>query len=600
MPRTRFAWHLFVLWCALAAAVVVVCQWLASVELARLADAMQVRRMADVGATLVALLRADGDDAEFAAAAREMERAGGLSIDRFGADGQPSMAGARDGAEERSDGGTGAGTTLDPSAVEEAIDGRASNSSRYDAGAGRRMVSVAVPVMREGRTRAIIRVSAPSADASLSAGQRRLLVGGAATAITALILGWLLARGAARPVEEISRAASRLADGETATVLPASDVGEVAAIAEAVGRLRRQLEERGRTIGRQGTQQEAVLGSMIEGVLAVDARQRILSLNRAAADLLGIDTSGVLGRPIQEVVRNADLRRFALEAIDRGDQVEEDILLRAARDRIIRVRGTPLRDPSGEGGAVMVVEDITDIRHLENVRRDFVANVSHELKTPVASIKGFVETLLEDRVEDPDDRRRFLEIVGRQADRLGMIIEDLLALSRIEEVEGVGNLPVEEARVADLLEVVATECGPRAQPRSIRIETECPADLRAAVNSPLLEQALINLVDNAIKYSDPGSPVRVSGSATDGTVELSVRDEGAGIAAEHLPRLFERFYRVDKGRSRKLGGTGLGLSIVKHIVQAHGGTVSVDSAPGLGSTFRIVLPVRRVPPTGDA
>lgn len=602
MPRTRFAWHLFAVWCALVAATVVVCQWLASVELARLADALQVRRMTDAGAALVALLPAgdDGEDAAFLTLGRQTGRAWGMTIDRFEADGQPVPATVPDGGEERPDGARGAGAALEPAAVAEALEGRTSSSSRYDAGEGRRMVSVAVPVVRDGRTTGIVRVSAPSADAALSAGQRRLLVGGAVAAVAALVLGWLLARGAARPVEELARAASRLADGETATTLPASDVGEVAALAEAVGRLRRQLEERGRTIGRQGTQQEAVLGSMIEGVLAVDARQRILSLNRAAADLLGIDASGVVGRSIQEVVRNADLRRFALEAIDRGDQVEEDILLRAARDRILRVRGTPLCDPSGEGGAVMVVEDITDIRHLENVRRDFVANVSHELKTPVASIKGFVETLLEGRVEDPADGRRFLEIVGRQADRLGMIIDDLLALSRIEEVEGVGNLPVAEVLVAELLGAVATECAPRALARSIHVETDCPAGLRAEVNSPLLEQALINLVDNAIKYSDPGGLVRVGAVDGGDTVEFSVRDEGAGIAAEHLPRLFERFYRVDKGRSRKLGGTGLGLAIVKHIVQAHGGTVAVDSQPGRGSTFRITLPVRHGRPAGGA
>ena len=597
MPRTRFAWHLFVLWCALAAVIVAACQWWASLELARLADAMQARRLADAGATLVAMFPFDGDETGFEAITREMERASGVSIDRFGPDGQPALPRPGESAIERPEEGFRNGAALDPSAISAACSGQASSSSRYDAGAGRRVVSVVVPVVRDGGTRAIVRVSAMAADAPLSAGQRRLLVGAFTTAVVALAIGWLLARAAARPVEEIARAATRLAEGETATVLPASDVGEVAALAAAVGGLRRQLEERGRTIGRQGTQQEAVLGSMIEGVLAIDARQRILSLNRAAADLLGIASTGIVGRPIQEVVRNADLRRFALEAIDRGDQVEEDILLRAARDRILRVRGTPLRDPSGERGAVMVVEDITDIRHLENVRRDFVANVSHELKTPVASIKGFVETLLEGGVEDPADRRRFLEIVGRQADRLGMIIEDLLALSRIEEVEGVGDLPVEEARVAELVESVATECRPRALSRSIHLETECPAGLVARVNSPLLEQALINLVDNAIKYSDPGGRVLVRATDSEGSVELSVRDEGAGIAAEHLPRLFERFYRVDKGRSRKLGGTGLGLSIVKHIVQAHRGSVSVDSAPGRGSTFRIVLPSRHTDPS---
>ncbi|MFM8803954.1 MAG: ATP-binding protein, partial [Planctomycetia bacterium] len=338
-----------------------------------------------------------------------------------------------------------------------------------------------------------------------------------------------------------------------------------------------QLVERGLTIGRQGTQQEAVLGSMIEGVLAIDARQRVVDINRAAAELLGVDPTRAIRRSLQEVVRNPDLRQFALRAIDCREPVEDDLLLRGARDRTIRLRGTALRDVSGEGGAVIVLNDVTDMQRLENVRRDFVANVSHELKTPIASIKGFVETLIDGAGDDPADTRRFLDIIARQADRLASIIEDLLALSRIEQSEGTGNLPREPVKIADLLSAVTVDCLPRADERSIRLDVTCDDRLAVEVNAPLVEQALINLVDNAIKYSDPGRTVWItaaveSRSSADEAVLIGVRDEGCGIEAEHLPRLFERFYRVDKARSRKLGGTGLGLSIVKHIVQAHDGT----------------------------
>jgi two-component system phosphate regulon sensor histidine kinase PhoR len=229
------------------------------------------------------------------------------------------------------------------------------------------------------------------------------------------------------------------------------------------------------------------------------------------------------------------------------------------------------------------------------VRRDFVANVSHELKTPVASIKGFVETLLDGAADDPEDRRRFLDIVARQADRLEAIIEDLLALSRIEQSEGAGTLPLETTAIAALLGEAVTDCLPRATERSIRLEVECDADLQAAVNAPLVEQALINLIDNAIKACEVDDTIRVSAriapDATGGTaLEIEVHDEGCGIEPAHLPRVFERFYRVDKGRSRTLGGTGLGLSIVKHIVQAHGGTVGVESTPGVGTTFTLRMP----------
>jgi two-component system phosphate regulon sensor histidine kinase PhoR len=385
-------------------------------------------------------------------------------------------------------------------------------------------------------------------------------------------------------VAELRHAAAQLAAGRVDAPLPATDLAELADITAAFGLLREQLVESGLTIGRQGTQQQAVLGSMIEGVLAIDARQRVLGINRAAADLLDVDLERIIGRPLQEVIRNPDLRRFALLAIDCREPVEDDLVIHGVRDRTIRLRGTALRDTSGDGGAVIVLNDVTDVQRLENVRRDFVANVSHELKTPVASIKGFVETLLDGAADD----RRFLEIVARQADRLAAIIEDLLALSRIEQREGAGTLPVEPWPLLTILTTAAEDCRPRAADRSIRLVVDCSPDLTATVNGPLLEQAVINLVDNAIKYSEPGKTVWLA-AARDQSTTIRIRDEGCGIAAEHLPRLFERFYRVDKARSRQQGGTGLGLAIVKHIVQAHGGTVSVESTPGVGTTFTLRL-----------
>ena len=321
-----------------------------------------------------------------------------------------------------------------------------------------------------------------------------------------------------------------------------------------MGLLREQLVERGLTIGRQGTQQEAVLGSMIEGVLAIDARQRVVGMNRAAAELLGADLDGVIRRPLQEVIRNPDLRRFALRAIDCREPVEDDFVLPGPTDHTIRVRGTALRDPSGEGGAVIVLNDVTELERLERVRRDFVANVSHELKTPVASIKGFVETLLDGAIDDADDARRFLDIVARQADRLEAIIEDLLSLSRIEQSEEIGSLPLERTMILDVLLAARSDCLPRAADRGVPIEIECSDSLVATVNGPLLEQAVLNLIDNAIKYGGRDTPIRVRASLEPDDkkaltiLTITVRDEGCGIESEHLPRLFERFYRIDKGR----------------------------------------------------
>jgi len=596
MPRTRFVWHLFAGWCALVAAVLAACFWLSSVQLARLADEAQLRRMSDAAFGLAAVLpveasaiTADG----FAAAAREIARTSSVAMDVLDLDGNVRFGtAAADPAATRLNRGLEAitGPLLD-----EARAGKVVRASRYDATSGKRVVVVARPLGPPTAPTGILRVTADTAqpDRELSAAQRRMLGGYLVAAALAIVAAYAVSRRAGRPVKELAAAATRLAAGAFDTPLPVSEQAELSDLASAIDVLREQLVERGLTIGRQGTQQEAVLGSMIEGVLAIDARQRVVSINQGAAELLGLDPVKVMRRPLQEVVRNPDVRRFALLAIDCREPVEDNLVIHGVRDRTIRLRGTALRDVSGDGGAVIVLNDVTDIQRLENVRRDFVANVSHELKTPIASIKGFVETLLDGAADNPADNRRFLEIVARQAERLEAIIEDLLALSRIEQSEGAGNLPLERVRIADVLAAAAADCLPRARDRSIRVEAGCAATIEADVNPALLEQAVINLVDNAIKYSDPGDTIWVSAGLEpdpEGAVMIVVRDDGCGIDAEHLPRLFERFYRVDKARSRKLGGTGLGLSIVKHIVQAHGGTVAVESQPGVGSTFTIRLP----------
>jgi len=584
MPRTRLAWHLFVGWCLVVVVLVAASISLGSVQLASLTDTSQRERLVSLGRGLAAMAeRAEtGPDslARFAVAA-------GIEVEVL--DGQGAAHAPSALAQERG--------LVDGTILADARQGRIGSGGWYDDAARQRWIVVAVPDGPPGNPpERIILVSADASasDRSLWQAQRMLAGGCAGCALLALVGGWLVARQAARPVEFLTAAAAKLAAGDVDAALPTCEIAELAGLAAALGRLREQLVERGLTIGRQGTQQEAVLGSMIEGVLAIDARQRIVGMNRAAADLLDVELDAVLRKPLQDVVRNPDLRRFALLAIDCREPVEDDLVLRGPRDRTIRLRGTALRDVSGEGGAVIVLNDVTDIERLETVRRDFVANVSHELKTPVASIKGFVETLLDGAMDDPADTRRFLGIVSRQADRLAAIIEDLLALSRIEQSEGVGNLPLERARIGDIFAAVVADCGRRAHERSIALETRCAEDVTAEVNPPLLEQAIINLVDNAIKYSDPGDTVRLEADLEPGKVgsELVIRvaDDGAGIAAEHLPRLFERFYRADKARSRTLGGTGLGLAIVKHIVQAHGGTVAVESTPGVGSVFTVRLP----------
>ncbi len=572
MPRNRFVWHVFAGCCALVAATAAAACWIASIQLAGLADAALRDRLADAGRGIAAVALASGgsiDHAAFEAGTRSLRESSRIDC---------RLIDATAGADAAGD-----------DTVAAARGGSVASRSRYDSRSGRRSVEVALPIRSSPPSVILVTADAADSDRQLAEWQRTLLLGCLTVTAAAAAIAYALARHLARPVDSLRMAAARLASGDVRADPPATDVAEFADIAAALVGLREQLVERGLTIGRQDTQQEAVLGSMIEGVLAIDGRRRIIGINRAAADLLDVEAEQAAGRPMQDVIRNPDLRRFALTAIDCREPVEDDLLLRGIRDRTIRLRGTALRDASGDGGAVIVLNDVTEVQRLENIRRDFVANVSHELKTPVASIKGFVETLLDGAADDPADNRRFLEIVARQADRLAAIIEDLLALSRIEQSEGSGTLPMEPRPLLAILEAAAEDCRPRAIERSIRLDVECPPDLTATVNGPLLEQAVINLVDNAIKCSEPGKTVWLSASR-DGGGLIRVRDEGCGIAAEHLPRLFERFYRVDKARSRQQGGTGLGLAIVKHIVQAHGGTVAVESTPGVGTTFTLRLP----------
>ncbi len=477
--------------------------------------------------------------------------------------------------------------------IARALQGEESRATRHSATLSERMLYVATPVRREGKVVGVVRsaIAADEIDARLSRQRRDVALVGLLIFAAAIPVLWLVSRRVVRPVIEIGRAARRLADGDAAAELPSSEVAELSALADAIRSLARQVEERSHLMGRKGYEQEAVLASMVEGVLAVDPQERVISLNRAAAELIGSPQAEVLGRNLHEVLRNADLRRFASQALGSDESIEDDVVLHGDADKTLRIRGTALRDAAGRGvGAVIVLHDVTRANHLENIRKDFVANVSHELKTPIASIKGFVETLLDGAMAQPEDATRFLQIIAKQADRLGSIIEDLLSLAKIEQSERAADLRVQETALREVVESALVDCHANAAARQIQIEIECDPAIRAALNPPLMEQAVSNLLDNAVKYSEPGDQVRVVVQKSANEVTIAVVDQGCGVEREHLPRLFERFYRVDKARSRKLGGTGLGLAIVKHIVQAHRGRITVESTVGQGSTFTIHLP----------
>ena len=364
-------------------------------------------------------------------------------------------------------------------------------------------------------------------------------------------------------------------------------------MAESLNQMAEELDDKLRTLTHERNEREAVLASMVEGVVAVDTEERVIAVNAAAARLLDTDPEAAEGKAIQEIVRNPDLQHIVAQTLDGHTPVEADIVMRVgAEDRNLQANGTLLRgdDDGRDAGAVVVLNDVTRLKRLEAVRRDFVANVSHELKTPVTSIKGFAETLEDGALDDPAAARRFVHIIAGQADRLNSIIEDLLALSTLEQSTDSPLLQLEEADLCDVVSVALEVCGPKAEAKDITLRQECAGNVSTRVSPPLLEQAVVNLVDNAVKYSSEGGEVVISVAEGEDEIVVSVSDQGQGVSREHLPRLFERFYRVDKARSRDMGGTGLGLAIVKHIAQIHGGRVSVDSVVGRGSTFRVHLP----------
>jgi two-component system phosphate regulon sensor histidine kinase PhoR len=334
----------------------------------------------------------------------------------------------------------------------------------------------------------------------------------------------------------------------------------------------------------------AILAGMVEGVVAVDREERVVHANAAAQAILGIDGRLALGRRIWEVTRVVEVSEALGEAMRQNRvRVSEVRIPTPQKDQVIQLTATPLRNAGDQiDGAVVVLHDVSELRQLESVRRDFVANISHELKTPLTAIRGLVETLIDDRKMDRDTHDRFIEKIRDQSTRLSNLVSDLLTLSRLET--GAGGLRFE---AMDLRETVAESCRTQvhaAETKQVQLLSGLPdAAVTIDGDAEAMRELVDNLVSNAIKYTPSGGRVDVKLSTENGSAVLEVADTGIGIPPEEQSRVFERFYRVDKARSRQLGGTGLGLSIVKHVALAHGGSVSLKSATGRGSTFRVQL-----------
>jgi len=475
--------------------------------------------------------------------------------------------------------------------VRMARDSGVGNSIRYSSTVSQRMMYVALMPETAGDSGMVVRtsISIERIDEVLGLLRTRFVVGGLVVAVLAALVSLFYSRRITLPLEHLKRGAERFARGKFKLKLAVVGSDEIATLAQAMNAMADEISRKLDTITEQRQTQEAIMTSMVEGVVAVDRDERVLSINRAAADFF--ETSGMdsTGRFLHEVVRNSAMQQLVAEILTTGESVAAELSTGGKKVRYLQASGSILHDANGTAlGAVVVLNDVTRIQELESVRRDFVANVSHELRTPITLIKGYVETLQEGALQKPEDAEKFLEVIARHTDQLNQLIEDLLSLSRIEQSP---RIEFESGPLSKDLDMAVTECEPKAREKGITLTIEGKRDYDLLANHHLIQRAISNLIDNAVKYSPQGAPVEVKVSQADNEVVIDIVDHGCGIDSRHLPRIFERFYRVDKARSRELGGTGLGLAIVKHIVQTHRGRVTVDSTVGKGSVFSIHLPI---------
>jgi two-component system, OmpR family, phosphate regulon sensor histidine kinase PhoR len=399
---------------------------------------------------------------------------------------------------------------------------------------------------------------------------------------------WLLARSFVRPFRELREGAERIAGGDYGHRVQGGVWRDSRELARSFNEMSTRLAGQIDRLEAERGQLRAILGGMAEGVVAVGEGHRVLFANAAAGKMLEFDPTGGIGRPLYEMVRQPAVQAIIERAFKTGQPQREEMEFHNPASRHVRVYIAPL-SADGEPAAVLVLDDTSELRRLERLRQDFVANVSHELKTPLAVVKTCVETLLDGAVEDAKARGPFLHQIADQTDRLHALILDLLSLARIESGEEAMHFQVVSVR--DAVARCLDRHRPRAESKRSSLDSIPPgAEMTVWADEEALDEILDNLVDNAVKYTQEGGTIRVRWQADANRVCLSVEDNGPGIPARDLPRIFERFYRVDRARSRELGGTGLGLSIVKHLAQAMGGAVRAASEVDKGTTLTVTLP----------
>jgi two-component system phosphate regulon sensor histidine kinase PhoR len=393
-----------------------------------------------------------------------------------------------------------------------------------------------------------------------------------------------------KPIEMMSENAAHFAQGQFSKKIPNPEILEFEGLANSLNKMSDQLDEKINLIELQKNEIDAILASMSEAILAVDLMGKVIRWNEAFRQLF-VGAEDENKNDFAKIIRNKDLEDYITKCLSTNERNGEEIIYLIKQELYMKVDGSFLIDAMGEKyGVVIVLTDITRMKKLEKIRQEFVSNASHEIRTPITSIKGFVETMLTNGIDNKEETLHFLAIVQRQSDRLAAIISDLLLLSSLEEGSAI---PLSKTSIYSILSEAVQTCQLQAQQKEIIINLACEKEIDLQINGALIEQAVVNLLMNAVAYSPAKSSIDLIGKFENDFFCITVSDCGIGIPEEHLERLFERFFRVDKSRSRKNGGTGLGLSIVKHIAQVHGGSITVESVLGKGSSFHLKIPSRK-------
>jgi two-component system phosphate regulon sensor histidine kinase PhoR len=477
--------------------------------------------------------------------------------------------------------------------VRTALQGNVGVNTRRSPTLGIYMLYVAVPMAAGRDIFGVVRLALPleSVQNTLWSVRRTILLGLLIAVALAVISGSFIASHAIKSIDRMIHVSRKFSEGDFGRRILQAPPDEIGELANTLNKMAQNIEDKIKEIRVQNQSLEAIFNSMVEGVLVVDRASRIISVNRTITKIFGVDKDAVVGKLFLEAIRNNGMAALLNAVLEKGAGVSAELELVYPVRGIFQVNGTPIFDNDNVSGCLAVIHDITQIRRLETVRRDFVANVSHELKTPLTSIKGFVETLRDGAIEDKENSRTFLDIIQDHADRLDKLVNDLLVLSRLESEEIF--LDRTTFNIKKQVDEVLMGFQSLLKKRGISVKNELSDSLSVDADKDRMVQVVTNLMDNAIKFNKTDGYVKIYGF-DDGTgIRIVFEDSGCGIPVKDMPRIFERFYRVDKARSREMGGTGLGLSIVKHIIELHGGEVGVESIEGAGSKFWFTLPAHK-------